>query len=903
MSLRPKLYIIDASAYVFRAYFALAPLSSKGRPSHALAGFASMILKLLKDHGPENCVVVFDSKKPTFRKDIFPEYKANRDAPPPDLSDQIVAVMDLCKAADLAILQGEGFEADDWIASLVKKSEKDFEVVILSSDKDLTQLINPQVSMFDSFRNRWIRKPEVIEKWGVPPEQMLDLLALTGDTSDNIPGIDGVGPKTAARLLTDYQSIDGIYEHLEELSPKMAEKFKQGKEAVTLSKKLIALKDDLPIDARLIHRMPEKFPPKFMEFLIDWDLGRIIKQFHSGIEGKGSDEPSADSRDAKESGVPAKFSSSEISKQLVNTVDDLAQLEKEVVAAGLIAFDTETSSFDRFRARIVGLSISTGKRSVYVPWRHQGGSIPESIVAKFAKNVFENPQVQKIAHNAKYDLQILKKEGVHTVGLIHDTMIAAYLLHADRRSFSLENLARDFLQEEKGDLDSLLEGHDDFSGVPLDKAVEYAAQDASLTYNLYQLFSPALERDERLRWLFQNVELPLIHTLAAMEDAGVLIDRQHLAKLSVDMHRRLGILEKSVYEQAGREFNIGSPKQLQQVLFEDLKLTPTKKTKTGWSTDESVLEELASEHEVPRLIMVQRKLAKLTSTYVDVLPNMVNPEDLRLHTHYHQTGTQTGRLSSSEPNLQNIPIRSEEGMEIRRAFVAQKGFTLMSADYSQVELRLISHFAGDEKMIEAFQNHRDIHAETAKIIFGSSDKEFRSRAKAINFGIIYGISAFGLSQQLGIPRGDAKKFIDSYFEQFPRIRTYMEESQKLARERAFCETLFGRRRPLPDIQSKNPTLRSMAERMAINSPLQGTAADIMKWGMVRLFDRLKNEKLHSRILLQVHDELVLEVAEGEEAKIELLVRDCMSDLKGTPAESLRVPLVVDVSFGKNWAEL
>jgi DNA polymerase-1 len=897
MSDRPKLFVFDASAYVFRAYFALAPLSSKGRPSHAVAGFASQILKILKDYKPFGCIIVFDSKAPSFRKQIYPDYKANRDEAPPDLSDQIVAVMDLCRAAGLPIVQGEGFEADDWIASLVHRLKAQYDLVLLSSDKDLMQLIDDRVKMFDSFREKWIGEKEVEEKWGVPPAQVFELLSLVGDSSDNIPGIEGVGPKTAAKLLKDYKTISGIFENLSQLTPKMKEKIENGRAAVELSQKLIALKSDLPIDADLIRPLPQKFPEGFYRFLVDWDLSRVLRQFQEQV---GSSAASSVSESRLEISAP---SARQIQKKLIQSAEELESWEKELLTAQELAFDTETNSFNRDEARIVGLSMSDGKTAVYIPWRHQGSKLSEAHVLRFCQSILSQSPLKKIAHNAKYDLQMLQKEGIQVKCLEHDTMISAYLLHADRRSFSLDNLARDFLMQEKGDLDGLLEGKKDFSQIPLDQATEYAAQDASLTWQLYEHFSQALQKQPALNWLFEKIEMPLVEVLCQMETTGVLLDRAHLQKLSHELHQRLDELQKSIFKEAGRELNIASPKQLQSLLFEELKLPATKKTKTGYSTDEGVLEELAALHVVPRLIIEQRKLSKLTSTYVDVLPTMVYAADQRLHTHYHQTGTQTGRLSSSEPNLQNIPIRSPEGMEIRKAFVAAPGFSLMSADYSQVELRLMAHFADDQKMIEAFQAGRDIHAETAKVIFGTSDKEARSRAKAINFGIIYGISAFGLSQQLGIERSEAKRFIDSYFEQFPKIKGYMESAQELARKRKYSETLFGRRRPLPDIESKNPSLRAMAERMAINTPLQGTAADIMKWGMVRVHREILKRGLKSRILLQVHDEMLFEVASGELEALKKLVLEGMSDLRGSPAEILKVPLVVDLSFGQRWSEL
>jgi DNA polymerase-1 len=481
-------------------------------------------------------------------------------------------------------------------------------------------------------------------------------------------------------------------------------------------------------------------------------------------------------------------------------------------------------------------------------------------------------------------------------------MLEGYLLHSDRRSFSLDNLSQEFLGERKGDLDSLLKDSEDFSTVSIEEAKDYAARDAHLTYLLHEKFLPEIEKNEKLSWLYHKVEAPLAEVLGSMESLGIKVSRDQLSSLSQELHKKLSVVEGEIYSLAGEQFNINSPKQLQTILFEKLKLPATKKTKTGYSTDESVLQDLAADHPLPEKLLQFRSLNKLLSTYVDVLPELVG-SDGRIHTQYHQTGTATGRLSSSEPNLQNIPARTEEGMRIREAFIPEKGYLLMSADYSQVELRLFAHCSGDEAMIEAFCRGRDIHAETAKIIFGSDEKEFRSRAKAINFGIIYGISAFGLSQQLKISRSEAASFIESYFTQFPRLKSYMDDSVKRARDLGYTETLFGRKRPLPDIHSKNPSLRQFAERIAVNAPVQGTAADIMKAAMVRIFQRLRNEGLKSRMLLQVHDELVVEVLESERERVQKMIVSEMEDLSKTPLNRLSVPLVVDSGFGQNWAKI
>ncbi len=852
-----------------------------------------MLLKLIREKQPLSLVIVFDSKKPSFRKEIFPEYKANREVPPPDLSGQIEAVIEMCHQSGLFCLQEEGIEADDWIATFVHRFESTHPVVMVSADKDLTQLIDDQVSMYDSFREKIWGAKEVEEKWGVKPSQMRDLLALTGDASDNIPGIEGVGPKTASKWLQDFKDIQGIYKNLSSLSEKVQAKLRDSKKALELSVQLVSLKDDMKLPFKELPHLHIPLKKELRDFLLDWDCHRILDQ-NSDLLGDG--EIRAASLSAKKE--------SAIKKNLVETDEDLKRLELEISKAKVIAFDCETSSFDREQAVLVGLSFCTkNSEAWYLPYRHGQSKISEKTRRQFVSKVFAGPSLHFVAHNSKYDLEILRKEEIPNDFFCHDTMILSHLLNAERRSHSLDNLAKDLLNEEKGDLKKLLDGSEDFSTLDLQVALRYAAQDAALTLQLFEYFYPKIQSEKEILWLYENVELPLVPVLAEMERVGILLDTKVLKKLSEEMHESLSKIQKEIFKEVGFEFNIASPKQLQEVLFDKLKLPTGKKTKTGFSTDEKVLSELAMEHKVPRLILDQRKLAKLTSTYVDVLPDLASKKDHRLHTHYHQTGTATGRLSSSEPNLQNIPVRTEAGTKIRKAFIPEKGFELLSADYSQVELRLMAHFSDDKMMIEAFHRGADIHSETALAIFGVADSEHRSRAKAINFGVIYGISSFGLSQQLGISRSDAKDFIDSYFDRFPKVKEYMDSAIEVARKKLYSETLFGRRRPLPDIKSKNPSLRQMAERMAINAPLQGTAADIMKWAMSQIFGALKSSQMQSRLLLQVHDELILEAPEKEREEVKSVLKRGMEDLSKTPLKSLKVPLVIEIGHGKSWADI
>jgi DNA polymerase-1 len=884
-----SVFVIDASAFVFRAYYALAPLSSKGRPSHAVSGFASMLLRLLREKAPRRVAIVFDSKSPSFRKEIDPQYKANREVPPPDLSGQIEAVRDLCQKAGFLCLQQEGIEADDLIASFVRYQTEltDHDpVVIVSSDKDLTQLVGDRVVMYDSFRDRVLGPEEVKEKYGVPPALMADFLSLTGDSSDNIPGVPGVGPKSAVQILSEGGSLDAILKDPSKLAEKWQKKIGENRDKLELSRRLVALRMDLEQARCIGHDLKFPLPSALKDFLNDWDCQRLIQQFENILSEGNTPDPNA-----------AKLS-------IATTTDDLQVILKALRSAEFCAIDCETNSFDRHSSRLVGYSLAwSADEAWYIPYRHPGSALSEKVLHEFTKEVFALPKIQWVAHNFKFDSEVFAREGFEfAVNRADDTLVEAHLLNAERRSLALGAVAQEVLGEQKGDLTALLGDSKDFGTIPLDKARDYAAQDAHLTWKLHQRFQAERAERQEIEWLYREVEMPLVFVIAAMERVGIKVDPDQLAALSKDFHAKLSRVEKEIYQLAEEEFNIQSPKQLQRILFEKLKLEPKKKTKTGFSTDESVLQDLALEHPLPELLLEYRGLAKLLSTYVDVFPGLI-AADGRIHTQYHQMGTATGRLSSSEPNLQNIPTRSEDGRKIRTAFVPEKGFELMSADYSQVELRLFAHLSGDEQMVKAFRAGRDIHAETARLIFGADDSAHRSRAKAINFGIIYGISAFGLSQQLKISRSEAATFMEAYFAQFPKLKTYMEESVAKARELGWTQSLFGRRRPLSDIQSKNPALRQFAERIAINAPVQGTAADIMKAAMVRVARRLKQEKLKSRLLLQVHDELVLEVSASEKEQVKEIVVGEMEDLSQTPVKELSVPLIVDSGFGQSWAEL
>ncbi len=847
-----------------------------------------MLLKLIRDQKPMACVVVFDSKKASFRKEIDSRYKAQRPPPPEDLSGQIEAVRKLCEAAHLPILQEEGFEADDWIASFVKSYSKSDKIVIVSTDKDLMALVSERVVLFDSFKDRILGIAEVKEKFGVGPHQICDFLSLTGDSSDNIPGLSGIGPKTAAKWLQDFGTLDQILANRHSLPANVQAKIENELAELELSRKLVCLKDDLKIPEFATFELRLPMPPSLKEFLLDWDCKRALENYIELF--RDGDLP------------PQLGPVKSVALKLVEDAAHLQRLKDEMKDGTAVAIDIETNSFNRFKSTIVGLSFAfSEKEAFYLPWRH-GQTSPSLIEARdFSQWLLERASVRKICHNLKFEQEVFFREGLKLLGPCDDTMLQAYLLRSDLRSYSLAALSQAFLTQTKGDLEALLKGSENFADIPLGEAADYAAKDAQLTFQLDRLLRDSL-KVEGSEWLYQHIEIPLVSVIGSMERLGIAVDAPYLNKLSSEFHAQMKIVEAEIYRLAGENFNIQSPKQLQLILFDKLKLSAKKKTKTGFSTDESVLQELALEHPLPSEILKFRSLAKLTSTYVDVLPSLVE-SDGRIHTHYHQTGTVTGRLSSSNPNLQNIPTRSEEGHKIRQAFVASSGHCLTSADYSQVELRIFAHMSQDEKLIAAFRSGRDIHSETARVIFGSEAREFRERSKAINYGIVYGLSAYGLSQQLRISVKEAADFVEAYFGAFPRLKPFMDSLKEKTRKLGYAETLFHRRRLLPDILSQNVTLRNLAERMSINAPVQGTAADIMKWAMVRLDSRIRQENLKTRILLQVHDELVLEVPESEQNIIGEILQKEMTDLSGSPLQDFSVPLVVDIEKGPHWGAL
>ena len=897
MDKRKTLYLIDGSSYIFRAFFGVRQQlsTSKGFPTNALYGFINMIQKVIRDEKPDYLVVAFDSPEKTFRHELYTEYKANRDAPPEELAQQFPFFEPLVEAYGLSSLRRPGFEADDIIGTLAKKGEQaGLEVSIVSGDKDMMQLISPNVHMLDTMKNKKFVDADVIEKFGVGPDQVIEVMGLMGDSSDHIPGVAGVGPKTAAELIQKFGSIKSLYERIDEVEKKkVKEKLERDKDNALMSRALVTININMDIEFKLDDMKLRKF-----------DNGQLRKMFEEfefasfidGLEDAVSEPGKVDALVVDRSEY-----------ETILTEESFDRLLKNLVKKKTFAFDMETTSKRPVWARAVGISFSFEEgKACYLPLTHRYLGVPSQlgleIVFERLKPILENEHIKKCGHNIKYDLIVLANEGVFLKGIDSDTMIASYLLNPSSRGHGLDALSLEHFGHKNLTYKEMVgtgKKEVGFDEVEIERATSYAAEDSDMTWRLKSRLEPRL-KDYTLK-LYQKMELPLLEVLAEMEINGVHVDRKHLTELSSDLDNKLRLLEIAIYALADETFNINSPKQLSVILFEKMKLPVIKKTKTGFSTDVSVLEQLADEHELPEKILTYRQLAKLKSTYVDALPEEIFKKSGRVHTSFNQTVAATGRLSSSNPNLQNIPIRSDMGKEIRKAFTAEGDGMLLSADYSQVELRILAHLSGDEALRSAFEKGEDIHSRTAAEIFGSSidnvDEESRRMAKAVNFGIVYGLSAFGLSRQLKISQRDARDFIDQYFGLYKNVKIYMENTVSEARENGYTLTLFNRRRYLPDLNSKNRQVREGAERVAINSPIQGTAADLIKVAMIQLSHQIRDMKLQSKMILQVHDELVFECPVEEKTKMESLVK---SEMEG--ACKLSVPLVVDIGWGKNWNE-
>jgi len=916
------LYLVDASAYIFRAFHALPPLTraSDDLPIGAVSGFCNMLFKLLEDlkgdERPTHFACIFDKSSITFRNELYDQYKANRSEPPEELRPQFPLVRRAAEAFAAHAIEKEGFEADDLIATYARQAEaKGARVTIVSSDKDLMQLVSDTVLMLDTMKNKTMGREQVFEKFGVGPEKVVDIQSLAGDSVDNVPGAPGIGVKTAAQLLDEYGDLDTLLARAEEIKqPKRRQTLIDNADLIRISKQLVTLKDDVPLDVPLEDlAVQDPDPDTLINFLEEMEFRTITRRVREMMELEGTLESAQPAEDP-------------IDRSKYICIRDFEELEEWITRAtkqGYVAVDTETDSLDSIAANLVGVSLALApNEACYIPLAHVdpdnaddgdmfGADPPRQIRMQDAlralKPMLEDPAILKIGQNIKYDLSVFATHNID-VAPIDDTMLLSYVLNAGKHNHGMDTLSERYLQHNTIPFKEIAgtgKSQVTFDRIALDKATEYAAEDADITLRLWQVFKPQL-RTEKVMTVYETLERPLAPVLARMEQEGIKVDRDHLSRLSSDFSQRMAALEAEAYEQAGREFNIGSPKQLGEILFDEMGLEGGKKTKTGaWQTDADVLEGLAAEgHGLPRTIVDWRTLSKLRSTYTEALQAAINPDTGRVHTSYSMAVAQTGRLSSTDPNLQNIPVRTEEGRKIREAFVAEKGNVLVSADYSQIELRILAHIADIDALKDAFKEGLDIHALTASEMFDvpieGMDPMVRRQAKAINFGIIYGISGFGLARQLGIPQSEASEYIKTYFKRFPGIRAYMDETKAFAKEHGYVTTAYGRKINLSGIKSKGPQ-RSFAERQAINAPIQGSAADIIKRAMIRMPDVLAKAGLSARMLLQVHDELVFECPEAEADKLIETVKTTMQGAAG-PSLQLSVPLVVDARAASNWAE-
>ena len=912
-----RLFLIDGSAYIFRAYHALPPLTRKsdGAPIGAVSGFSNMLYKLLTDmkddHNPTHLAVIFDHSSKTFRNDLYPEYKANREAPPEDLRPQFAMVRDATRAFNLPSIEMAGYEADDLIATYARQAEAaGGEAVIISSDKDLMQLVSDKISMFDTMKNKIIKRDEVIEKFGMPPESVIDVQSLAGDSTDNVPGVPGIGVKTAALLLSEYGDLDTLLERAGEIKQKKRrENLIEFADQARISRDLVTLKTDVPINETIDEFIMRPIDPDLlMPFLQEMEFTTLTRRVASDL---AIDEPTA---------PVVESTPTEVAYETVLNVDALQQWVDKAYQRGFIAVDTETDGLNSQQANLVGVCLSTkAGEGCYIPLGHgaDGLALDDEDVTKqiplkeavaILKPMLEDPSILKIGQNIKFDANILARYGIE-IGPFDDTMLLSYALDSGRTGHGMDTLAQTHLgiaPIKFSDIVGTGKNAKTFDQIPIREATPYAAEDADITLRLYQSLKPRLAT-ERKTAVYETLERPLVPVIAAMERAGVKIDASVLQTLSADFEKRMSVFEAQAIDIVGEEFNIGSPKQISEILFGKLGLPGGRKTAKGaWSTKADVLEELAAEgHELPRLILNWRSLAKLKSTYTDSLPHQVNPDTGRIHTSYSLAATTTGRLASTDPNLQNIPIRTEDARKIRAAFIPEKGNVLISADYSQVELRLLAHIADIASMKQAFADGIDIHAMTASEMFGVSVKDMdpivRRSAKAINFGIIYGISPFGLANQLAISRSEAKDYIDSYFKKFPGIRQYMDETIALVKANGYVETVFGRRIHIETINDKNPARRGYAERQAINAPIQGAAADVIRRAMINIPGTLKAKNLNAQMLLQVHDELIFEAPKKEAEETCALVSQTMRKAP-EPMLTLSVPLEVEAQAGANWGE-
>ncbi|HGU9771224.1 TPA: DNA polymerase I [Morganella morganii] len=920
------LILVDGSSYLYRAYHAFPPLTnSAGQPTGAMYGVLNMLRSLIMQYEPSHVAVVFDAKGKTFRDELFEAYKSHRPPMPDDLREQIAPLHDMVVAMGMPLLSVSGVEADDVIGTLAKQAAAEGRAVLISTgDKDMAQLVTPDITLINTMNNTILGPEEVETKYGVPPSLIIDYLALMGDSSDNIPGVPGVGEKTAQALLQGLGSLDDIYADLDKIAglsfrgaKTLAPKMETNKEMAYLSYTLATIKTDVELDRTWDSlALTEPDLDKLHALFTQYEFKRWISDLENGGWLAKKSTRSAPSKAAVTAAVQtpaAPAVTPEISSENYETILDEEALNRwaQVLReAGEFAFDTETDSLDNLSARLVGMSFAAkAGHAAYVPIGHDYLDAPDQLlteqVLRVMKPILEDEKIRKIGQNLKFDRGIMENYGVELRGIAFDTMLESYVLNSVAGRHDMDSLADRHLNYKTTTFEDIAgKGKKQltFNQIPLEEAANYAAEDADITLLLHQALYPQLEAEKSLLHVYQDIEMPLVPVLSRMERTGVLIDANVLAAQSVELTARLDELEKQAFAIAGEEFNLSSPKQLQTILFEKLNLPVVKKTPGGApSTNEEVLEELADNHELPRVILEHRSLSKLKTTYTDKLPLMVDPKTRRVHTSYHQAVTATGRLSSRDPNLQNIPVRTDEGRRIRQAFIARDGYCIMAADYSQIELRIMAHLSQDKGLLKAFAEGKDIHRATAAEVFGVPLDEVtadqRRSAKAINFGLIYGMSAFGLARQLGILRGEAQRYMDLYFERYPGVLEYMARTREHAAEKGYVETLEGRRLWLPEINSRNGMRRKAAEREAINAPMQGTAADIIKKAMIAVDDWLQKENIDALMIMQVHDELVFEVRKEQQAEMAEKIRGLME-----AAMKLDVPLKVEAGVGANWDE-
>lgn len=901
--------LVDGSSYLYRAFHALPPLTtSKGMPTNAVRGVISMIRKLIQAEGSSSVAIVFDAKGKTFRNDIYKDYKANRPPMPDDLRCQIEPLHNLVKASGLPLISITGVEADDVIGTLASMASKAGRKTLISTgDKDMAQLVNDNTTLINTMNNSRMGIDGVVEKFGVRPDQIIDYLALVGDTSDNIPGVPSCGPKTAAKWLSAYGSMQEVINNADQVKGKIGEKLRDSIEFLPMSYELATIKTDVELECKLddlVIKAPDTSQLKSL--YSELEFKSMLNDLETGGQATDRSTSSASTTDSsKPQSKPVKTKYS--------TVLDKKSFDawiSKIKKSKLVAFDTETDSLEYMSANLVGVSVSVKPgEAAYIPLAHDYEGAPEQLDADYVlgelKPLLADPTVPLVGQNLKYDANVLHKYGVELNGIAHDTMLQSYVINSTGSRHDMNSLAQRYLDTTTihyEDVAGKGKNQLTFNQIPLDEASPYAAEDADITLRLHQRLWPDLKKDKQLKALYEDIELPLLSVLSRVECNGVRIDSDKMEAQSKEIAAKLDELQQSAYEDAGKEFNLSSPKQLQEIFFNEKGFPVLAKTPKGQpSTAENVMVQLAEKHALPKIILEYRSLSKLKSTYLDKLPKQVNASTGRIHTSYHQAVASTGRLSSSDPNLQNIPIRTEEGRRIREAFVPTDGYRLLAADYSQIELRIMAHLSGDPTLIDAFNNGQDVHRSTASEVFATEldavSGDQRRAAKAINFGLIYGMSAFGLAKQLDISRGEAQEYINLYFSRYPKVKEYMDNTREKAKDIGFVETVFGRRLYLPDINARNAQIRQYAERTAINAPMQGTAADIIKKAMILTDQWLRDSDTDARIIMQVHDELVLEVKAGEADKVAAKVNELMIS-----AASLDIPLEVDAGIGNSWEE-